>query len=54
MLTKKKSFLIDASAFEKAVKINNPQELEKYLMELMELANKYYNEIYRKYEKILI
>lgn len=51
MPTKKKSFLIDASEFEKAVKINNPQELEKYLMKLMELANEYYDEIYRKYEK---
>lgn len=51
MPTKKKYFLIDASEFEKAVKINNPQELEKYLMKLMELANEYYDEIYRKYEK---
>src|ERR1043165_91309 len=50
MPTKKESFLIDASEFEKAVKINNSQELEKYSMKLMDLANKYYDEVYLQYK----
>ena len=50
MPTKKKSFLIDESAFEKVDKINNPQELEKYLMKLMELANECYDEIYHTHK----
>lgn len=50
MPVKKKSFLIDTSEFEKIIQSNNLQELEKILMELMNLSNTYYDTVYRKYK----
>ena len=49
MPIQEKSILFALSQFESVAQTNNPQKLENYLMELMSLANKYYDEIYLKY-----